>query len=126
MGKRLVVVMVSLFVVLAMLVACQQDEAESAEWAAEQFLIDLSEGKNEEAYEKMDATMKEAVSVEDLAEIWSVLEQTAGDHVSFEYDKKQEDDGYEIIYIDTTFSKDDVTFMVTVNEDLEIAGFYVI
>lgn len=126
MRKKLVIVMVGLFALLATLTACQHDETETAEWAAEQFLINLSEGKNEDAYEKMDATMKEAVSVEDLAELWSVLEQTAGDHVSFEYDKKQEDDGYEIIYIDTSFSKDDVTFMVTVNEDLEIAGFFIV
>lgn len=126
MYKRIGILFICLFALLGSLAACQKDEEDTAEEAAEQFLTYLAEGKYEDAYDITDDTMQDLIGPSDLQDVWTGLELTVGDHVSFTFDKKEADDEYEIVYITSTFSEEDVTFMVTVNEELEIAGFFVI
>ncbi len=128
MYKRIGLLFICLFALIGSLAACQKEkEAEdTAEEAAEQFLTYIAEGKYEDAYEITDDKMKDLIAASDLEDVWTALEQTAGEHVSLKFDKKEEDDEYEIVYIISTFAKEDITFMVTVNEELEIIGFFVV
>lgn len=130
MRKRMFLFGGIIFVCMALLAACQNesdDENElTAEETAESFLVHLSEGNYDEAYDQLDEGMEEAIETNDLEDVWSALEQSIGEHVSFEYESTDSDDGYEIVYIKSRHSKEDITFMVTVNGDLEVAGFFVV
>lgn len=132
MNKRIIILTMSLFVLLTILAACQNDDKEtkesSAEDAAELFLMNLAEEKYEEAYDQLDEDMVDAIEVGDLEEVWTMVEQTSGDHIEFEYERTdgETEEAYEIVYIKSIFSKEDITFMVTVTEDQEIAGFFVV
>ena len=92
--------------------------------AAEKFIEQLSEGQYEEATANFDETMAEQVGAGELQEIWQSLEEQLGKFIASEYSEKEEVDDYEVILIKGVFNDADITFQVTVNEDLEIAGFY--
>lgn len=132
MGKRIIVFTISLFALLTLLVACQTDDEKSKESSvedtAELFLKNLSEEKYEEAYDQLDEEMVDAIEIGDLEELWTMIEQTSGEHIEFEYERTDEEteEAYELVYIKSIFSKEDITFMVTVTEDQEIAGFFVV
>ena len=91
---------------------------------AEEFINQLSDGQFEEATENLDETMAEQVGAEELQEIWGSLEEQLGDFIAFEYNETEEVEDYEVILIKGVFNDADITFQVTVNENMEIAGFY--
>lgn len=132
MRNRLWMMGIILLATLVSLAACQtedasdQAEASSAEEVAEQFLTHIAEGAYDKAYAQVDDEMEQVIDESDLKDVWTSLEQSVGDHVSLAYDKKEKDGDYDIVYIDSIFSKEDVTFMVTVDEDNKIAGFFVL
>lgn len=93
---------------------------------AEEFIDQLSDGQYEEATENFDKTMAEQVGEEELQEIWGSLEEQLGDFIAFEYEETEEVENHEVILIKGVFNDADITFQVTVNENMEIAGFYMV
>jgi len=132
MSKRIFVVMVSAFAMLTMLAACQDESKEeesadaTAEETAEVFLDHLAEEAYDDAYDLLDETMENEIDPSDLEELWTALNQQLGDHIEFEYQHIEEgtDDDFDIVIIDSHHEKEDVTFRVTINEDQEVAGFF--
>lgn len=132
MSKRVFLIMVSAFAMLTILAACQDESTEeettdqSAEETAELFLNHLAEDEYEEAYGQLDETMEDEIGASDLEELWTALNQQLGDHIEFEYQNIEEgtDDDFDIVFIDSHHEKEDVTFRVTINEDQEVAGFF--
>lgn len=104
----------------------EDDMKDEAIVVAERFIDQLSDGQYEEATENFDATMAEQLRAEELQEIWGSLEEQLGHFIAFEYKETEEVDDYEVILIKGVFNDSDITFQVTVNEDMEIAGFYTV
>lgn len=130
MNKRLILSFISLCTLFLVLTACQQGEKEptfeTAEEAAEAFLVHLSKEEYEEAYELVDAEMEKAIDVKDLEDVWVSLEQSIGEHIEFEYQSTEIDEPYTFVIIATHHSKEDMAFRVTVDEQLNIAGFFIV
>ncbi|MCF3943753.1 DUF3887 domain-containing protein [Oceanobacillus alkalisoli] len=93
---------------------------------AEEFIVQLSEGQYAEATENFDDTMAEQIGAEELQELWGSLEEQLGEFIASEYDQTESGDGYEVILIKGVFNDADATFQVTINENMEIAGFYIV
>ncbi|GGN64775.1 MULTISPECIES: DUF3887 domain-containing protein [Oceanobacillus] len=93
---------------------------------AEEFIDQLSDGQYEEATENFDETMAAQVGAEELQEIWGSLEEQLGDFIAFEYKETEEVEDHEVVLIKGVFNDADITFQVTVNENMEIAGFYMV
>lgn len=89
------------------------------------FIDELNEGNYEEATGNFDETMNEQVGAADLEEIWTDLNSQLGDFIDQEYNKTEEADGYQVVFITGTFNDADVTFQVTFDENEQIAGFFV-
>ncbi|GEM_PF-1276795 len=89
------------------------------------FIDELNEGNYEEATENFDETMNEQVGAADLEEIWTDLNSQLGDFIDQEYNKTEEADGYQVVFITGIFNDADVTFQVTFDENEQIAGFFV-
>ncbi len=89
------------------------------------FIDELNEGNYEEATGNFDETMNEQVGAADLKEIWTDLNSQLGDFIDQEYNKTEEADGYQVVFITGTFNDADVTFQVTFDENEQIAGFFV-
>lgn len=92
---------------------------------AENFIAQLSEGQYEEAADKFDETMTEQLSPEELEELWESLKSQLGELIDYEYNRIEPVEGYEVVLINGVFNNADATFQVTVDEDQQIAGFYI-
>ncbi len=132
MSKRIFLIMISAFAVLTILAACQDESTEeesadaTAEETAEVFLNHLAEDEYEEACDLLDETMEDEIAASDLEELWTALNQQFGDHIEFEYQNTEEgtDDDFDLVFIDSHHEKEDITFRVTINENQEVAGFF--
>lgn len=111
-------------IVASLLASCQKENL--ARDAAEQFIGFIADGEYEKAYEQLDESMKNSIEQTDLSYIWIALELSSGENESLTYDKTEQDDDRQVVYINGVFSEGDVTFMITVNEDQEVAGFFVV
>lgn len=116
--------MIGFIIAVSLLTSCQKENL--ARETAEQFIGFIADGEYEKAYEQVDESMKNAIEQTDLSYIWIALELSSGENESLTYDKTEEDDDHQVVYIDGVFSKGDVTFMITVNADQEVAGFFVV
>lgn len=105
-------------------VADSQGNEEQMEMA-KTFIEQLNEGKFEGATEKFDETMNEQVTAVDLEGIWKDLNSQIGNFIEQEFNKVEEADGYQVVFITGIFNDADVTFQVTFDENQQIAGFYV-
>lgn len=92
---------------------------------AESFIEDLSQGEYSQAAEKFDTTMSEQVGENELEELWGSLEEQLGGFIDYEYHRTETVDGYQVVMINGVFNDADATFQVTVDENHEIAGFYI-
>lgn len=102
----------------------QEDEESIA--LAENFIEQLSQGQYEESTDKFDQTMSEQLGAAELQELWESLEVQMGEFIDYEYNKTETiDGGYQVILIHGVFNDADIMFQVTVNDNLEIAGFYI-
>lgn len=122
--RQTVFLMIGLFVAFGLLTSCQKET--SARQIAEQFIEYIADGEYEEAYELVDDDMEASIEQSDLSYIWIALEVSSGENESLTYDKTEQDGENEVVFIDAAFGEDDVTFMVTINADKEVAGFFVV
>src|SRR5699024_5857782 len=129
MHKRLMLSFISICTLFFVLTACQQDEQqafETADEAAETFLIHLSKEEFDKAYELLDEQMADEIEEQDLEDIWASLDQTIGEHIEFEYESTETDEPYEFVYIASHHEKEDIVFRVTVDEQFKIEGFFIV
>lgn len=105
------------------LTACKKNP--SAREVAEDFIEAIKEGEYVKAYEYIDEEMEKNIEESDLSYIWVSLELSRGENESLTYDKTEKDGEYEVVFIKGAFAEGDVTFMITINKDKEVAGFVV-
>lgn len=122
--RRIVFVFIGMLFTFGVLTSCQQGE--TAKDVAEQFMEHISAGESEEAYELLDADMQDSIEIGDLSYIWTALEMASGENESLTYDKTEEDGANEVVFIDGVFAEGDITFLITVNENQEVAGYTVV
>lgn len=115
---------IGLIIAISLLAACQKEA--SAKETAEQFINYIAEGEYEKAYEQVDEDMENSIEQSDLSYIWIALELSSGENKSLTYDKTEQDGEHEVVFIEGEFTEGNVTFMITINKDQEVAGFFVV
>lgn len=123
MKKSITIFLIGLFCASVMLSACQKEP--SAREVAEDFIQAIKEGEYAKAYGQVDKEMENTIEESDLSYIWIALELSSGENESLTYDKTEKDGEYEVVFIKGAFAEGDVTFMITINKDKEVAGFFV-
>jgi len=106
-----------------MLTACKKNP--SAREVAEEFIESIKEGEYAKAYEQVDEEMENTIEESDLSYIWISLELSIGENESLTYDRTEKDGENEVVFMKGVFAEGDVTFMITMNQDKEVAGFFV-
>jgi len=94
--------------------------------AADKFLAETAAGNYEEAIALCDETMKEAMSVDMLKQIWAGLTTQFGKSTSIQAIKTEEVLEYIRVHVECRFEKGRVVLMVVVDQDLKIAGLFVL
>lgn len=92
---------------------------------AENFIDQMNEGQYEAAVETFDETMAEQLGAEELEELWESLLKQLGDFIEYEYDETHEVDGFQVVFLKGIFNDQNAILQVTVDDDKNIAGFFV-
>lgn len=103
------------------------NDTETAEQVeiAEQFIQNLADGNYEQATQQFDETMAKELTPEKLEELWTTIQQQAGNFVGQENLSVQEQQGFQVVQLSGIFEKQDVVFTVSVDAENRVAGFFV-
>ena len=123
MKKSITIFLIGVLCASFLLSACQKEP--SAREVAEEFIEAIKEGEYAKAYEQVDEEMENAIEESDLSYIWISLELSIGENESLTYDRTEKDGENEVVFMKGVFAEGDVTFMITINKDKEVAGFVV-
>lgn len=104
----------------------EQGEDEEVIAVAENFMDQLSKGLYEEATEPFDETMTEQLGSEELEELWKSVQDQLGEIIDYEFQQIDESDGYQAVFFDVVFNDNDATIQVTLDENQQIAGFFIL
>ena len=125
MKKIVLLAMISVF----LLAACGKNKVD--ETAADEY-IQISKEVitlfNAEKFDDMrmmfDATMKDALPVEQLQEVSDIVKES-GEFSSFERESVAKKEQYFVATIATQYQEANRVYTITLNEQKEVAGFYV-
>lgn len=124
--KKLVLLALATVFLLA---ACGKNKVDES--AAEEYIKKSKETItlfNEEKFDEMrtmfDATMKEALSVEQLQDVLDIVKES-GEFVSFEKESVAKKEQYFVATIATKYKEDNRVYTITLDEQQRIAGFFV-
>lgn len=123
MKRNITIFIIAVLCASLILTACKKNP--SAREVAEDFIEAIKEGEYAKAYEHVDKEMGKNIEESDLSYIWISLELSSGENESLTYDKTEKDGEDEVVFIKGAFAEGDVTFMITINKDKEVAGFVV-
>lgn len=125
MKKILIVSLVSLF----LLAACGKNKVD--ETTAEAYTDQAKEAIelfNEEKFDEMralfDATMKDALPVEQLQEVSDIVKES-GVFVDFERESVAKKEQYFVATIGAEYTEDNRVYTITMDDKKKIAGFFV-
>ncbi|MBU9711940.1 DUF3887 domain-containing protein [Evansella tamaricis] len=99
-----------------------EDEAVSL---AEQFIEHLSAGEFGEGVGQFNEEVAAQLGAEELKELWETLESQIGTFIDAEFQTTQVIEEYLVVLISGLFEAADVTFTVTIDENYQIAGFFI-
>lgn len=115
-------------VAMVLLAACGNKVDEETENTyvekAEAIVHYLNEGKFDQVFDKLNASMQSQVTAEQLAEIKPVLE-ASGDYEGIEKQSVEEKDNIKIVVIVGKHSEENRIYTVSYDENDEIAGLFV-
>lgn len=117
-------------IMLIVLAACgggNVDEATAEKYSskAEEVITLLNNGHYDELYEMFDATMKTALPLENMAEVFMPVIEESGDFEKMNKSTVNEDDGLFITISSAKYSNKNRIYTITFNQDDEVAGLYV-
>lgn len=117
-------------IMLMVLAACgggNVDEATAEKYSskAEEVITLLNNGHYDELYEMFDATMKTALPLENMAEVFTPVIEESGDFEKMNKSTVNEDDGLFITISSAKYSNKNRVYTITFNQDDEVAGLYV-
>jgi len=103
----------------------QKENYEIINRIAEQAAKDISEEKYDNVVSYFDDKMKEALTIEKLAEIMKAMEANSGKIVKVENEvKNTQVDGYRVVMVPVQFEKKSLYFRFTFDDRNKIVGFY--
>lgn len=124
--KKLVLLALATVFLLA---ACGKNKVDES--AAEEYIKKSKEMItlfNEEKFDEMrtmfDATMKDALSVEQLQDVFDIVKES-GEFVSFEKESVAKKEQYFVATIATKYKEDNRVYTITLDEQQQVAGFFV-
>lgn len=117
-------------IMLIVLAACgggNVDEATAEKYSskAEEVITLLNNGHYDELYEMFDATMKTALPLENMAEVFMPVIEESGDFEKMNKSTVNEYDGLFITISSAKYSNKNRVYTITFNQDDEVAGLYV-
>ncbi|HDR4725268.1 DUF3887 domain-containing protein [Bacillus cereus group sp. Sample62] len=126
--RRMLLIIISAIAAFG-LAACtgnKVDESTSKNFIpkAEEIVSLLNEAKYKEVHEKFDSKMKSALSEEQMKELTPIIEK-AGTFEKIEKKSIEEKDGLYTVILVAKYSKEQRTFIVTYNDNEEIAGLVI-
>lgn len=124
--KKLVILALATVLLLA---ACGKNKVD--ETAADEYIKKSKETItlfNEEKFDEMrtlfDATMKDSLSVEQLQEVSDIVKES-GEFVGFEKESVAKKEQYFVATIAAKYKEDNRVYTITLNEQQQVAGFFV-
>lgn len=102
----------------------QQPEKTTTEISLE-FMNIILEGNLSDAYNYFSSLMKSQFSYDQFEGTWSYIETTYGDFESIEDTSESVEEGYDIVFVNCTFTNDYyIIFKIVFEENKEISGFW--
>ncbi|MBU9722048.1 MULTISPECIES: DUF3887 domain-containing protein [Bacillaceae] len=123
--------LVILIVLMLVFTACNDENNENNEnndghrETAGEFLQLVTSEEFDEAVSYFDETMSDGLSSAELSEIWDLLLIQAGAFIDYEYNRTEEIDDLKRVVYTGLFEATEVTFLVVVDEDQKVAGFFI-
>ncbi|PIC71432.1 hypothetical protein CSV77_05235 [Sporosarcina sp. P16b] len=124
--KKLVILALATVFLLA---ACGKNKVDES--AAKEYIKKSKEAItlfNEEKFDEMrtmfDATMKDALSVEQLQEVADIVKES-GEFVTFEKESVTKKEQYFVATIAAKYKEDNRVYTITLDEQQRVAGFFV-
>jgi len=126
MKKLLNILIGSLMLIL--LIGCSNtvDEETSDKYisAAKEVVEELQNGNYEEVHAQFDTTMKTNLSIEQMAELGPIIEES-GEFQSFDKQSIEEKDGFYVVVLVAKYSDQNRVYTVSFNSEDEIAGLFI-
>jgi len=113
---------------LILLIGCSNtvDEETSDKYisAAKEVVEELQNGNYEEVHAQFDTTMKTNLSIEQMAELGPIIEES-GEFQSFDKQSIEEKDGFYVVVLVAKYSDQNRVYTVSFNSEDEIAGLFI-
>jgi fermentation-respiration switch protein FrsA (DUF1100 family) len=128
--KKVMIILIALIAVTSSFSGCIEEkktdnnEKTNNEIAIE-FLNEIKEGKLNAAYTYFSSEMKNQFSLSQFEESWDLILSLYGDFQSIDKTSESVEEGYEIIFVNCTFSSNYyITFKIVFEQNKEISGFW--
>ena len=123
MKKVLIVLLIGLLL-LSGCTPATGDEKDAWNELASTFVAHLDAEEYEEAFAYFDATMKDALPLDDLVLTWETVQEQAGEYVGEVAHDRETQTPYEIAIVTGEFAGGYVDIRVVFSQDEEIAGLF--
>ncbi|PID15398.1 hypothetical protein CSV63_06320 [Sporosarcina sp. P34] len=124
--KKLVILALATVFLLAACGKNKVDESAATEYIkkSKEAITLFNEEKFDEMRTMFDATMKDALSVEQLQEVADIVKES-GEFVGFEKESVTKKEQYFVATIATKYKEDNRVYTITLDEQQRVAGFFV-
>jgi Protein of unknown function (DUF3887) len=118
--------LLSIFLLVGLVACGNNDTSLMEEYVpkAEEVVKLLNDGSYEEVYHQFDETMKNALPVEQMGQLKTVIEKS-GEFETFDKSTVEEQDGFYVVVLIAKYSNEDRVYTISFNDQDEIAGLYV-
>lgn len=118
--------LLSIFLLVGLVACGNNDTSLMEEYVpkAEEVVKLLNDGSYEEVYHQFDETMKNALPVEQMGQLKTVIEKS-GEFETFDKSTVEEQDGFYVVVLVAKYSNEDRVYTISFNDHDEIAGLYV-
>ncbi len=120
--------LVFLVVLALLLVACTPADPDAGKdaWGekASEFVAHLAAEEYEDAFAYFDATMAEALPLDDLILTWNTVQQQAGAYVEEVKQERETQNPYEIVIVTGEFAEAYIDIRIVFDGDEKIAGLF--
>jgi len=108
-------------------IACDQEQVAGAPdftTPGKGFVEMLAKGNYAGAFAKFDATMKDAMPVEQIEAAWTSLLANTGEFDKIAGVRQAQEQGYDVVYVTCEFEKSQLDVKVVYNNKKEVAGLW--
>ena len=128
--KKIIFLFISILLITSLFSGClEEKESESKEKTyteiAIEFLTNIKEGKLNAAYTYFSKEMKNQFSPSQFQDSWEMIVSLYGDFQSIDDTSESVEEGYDIIFVNCTFSNNyHIIFKIVFEQNKEISGFW--